>query len=180
MPPRITLLVVVATLCITWIPQGSVEARTDGWRPIVILAESIKAPSALSTKEREDKAYRLAVLIQRKVGKPAPEKVITALANLMNDSDQVVRFWTAGALGQLGPQAAPAIPALEKALEEARAAEPPGQGRTGIHLDDAIQYALEEDQSTKEMRCGPPNPPLRTTGGSVARSLCDGSGTLTA
>ncbi|MEK6337052.1 MAG: hypothetical protein AABM67_19185 [Acidobacteriota bacterium] len=67
----------------------------------------------------------------------------------MSDSDQVVRFWTAVSLENLGPQAAAAIPALEKALEEARAADPPDGFRTGIHLDDAIQQALEKIRRRK-------------------------------
>jgi len=142
--PRITLLSVVSALLVTWIPQDAASAQTDAWRPIITLAESIRAPSTLSAKEREERAYRLADLIPRKVRKPAPEKLITALAYLMDDSDRTVRFWTAGALGQLGPQAASAIPALEKALEEARADDPPGRGRTGIHLDDVIQRSMEK------------------------------------
>ena len=62
---------VIAALCLTWILQGSVAARTVEWRTITMLAESIKAPSSLSTKEREEKAYQLAALIRRKAGKAA-------------------------------------------------------------------------------------------------------------
>jgi len=125
-------------------------AQTDGWRAITMLAESIKAPSSLSTKEREDKAYQLAVLIRRKTGRAAPQKLITDLAALMSDPDQMVRLWTAGALGNLGPQAAAAIPALEKAFDEAQVADPPGGPRTGIHLDDVIQQAMEKIRRRKK------------------------------
>jgi hypothetical protein len=124
--------------------QGPAAARTYGWRTIAALVESIRTPSSLSAKEREDRAYRVADLIQHKSSKAAPEKLITDLAELMSDDNQIIRFWTAGALGNLGPQAAPAIPALEKALKEARAADRPDWGRTGIHLDDAIQLALDK------------------------------------
>jgi len=115
-----------------------------------MLAESIKVPSSLSTKEREDKAYQLAALIRRKAGKAAPQKLIMDLAVLMSDTDQIVRLWTAGALGNLGPQAATAIPALEKAFQEARAADPPNRFRSGIHLDDVIQQALEKIRRRKK------------------------------
>jgi HEAT repeat protein len=115
-----------------------------------MLAESIKAPSSLSTKEREDKAYQLAVLIRRKTGRAAPQKLVTDLAALMSDPDQMVRLWTAGALGNLGPQAAAAIPALEKAFEDAQVADPPGGLRTGIHLDDVIQQAMEKIRRRKK------------------------------
>lgn len=135
---------VIAALCLTCTLQGCVGARTDEWKEITTLAESVKAPSPLSDKEREDKAYQLAVLIRQKVGKPAPKKLIAELADMMSDSDETVRFWTVGALQNLGPQADLAIPALERALAEARAADPPGQGRSGIHLDDAIQHAMEK------------------------------------
>jgi hypothetical protein len=139
---------VIAALCLTYILQGSVAGRTDGWRAITLLAESLKVPSALSTKEREEKAYQLAALIRRKAGKAAPQKLITDLAGLMSDSDQMVRFWTAVSLGNLGPQAAAAIPALEKAFEEARAAEP--RFRSGIHLGDVIQQTLEKIRRRKK------------------------------
>ena len=141
---------VLAALCLTLILQGAVAARTDGWRAITMLAESIKAPSSLSTKEREEKAYQLAVLIRRKAGKAAPPKLITDLAALMSDSNQMVRFWVALALGKLGPQAAAAIPALEKAFEEAQVADPPGGFRTGIHLDDVIHEMLEKIRRRKK------------------------------
>src|SRR5262245_33291005 len=135
---------VAAALSLACILQGSVAARIDGWRRITMLAESIKATSTLTTKERQENAYELATLILRKAGKPAPEKLITDLAGLMSDADQVVRFWAAVSLGNLGPQAAAAIPALEKALEQARTEDPPDRFRTGIHLDDGIQQALDK------------------------------------
>jgi hypothetical protein len=69
---------------------------------------------------------------------------------MMSDNDQVVRAVMASALGSLGPQAAAAIPALEKALEEAQIADPPGGFRTGIHLDDVIQAALEKIRRQKK------------------------------
>src|ERR1041384_371837 len=141
---------VITALCLTWSLQGSFVAQTDEWRAITMLAESIKAPSSLSTQEREDKAYQLAVLIRRKTGRAAPQKLVTDLAALMSDPDQMVRLWTAGALGNLGPQAAAAIPALEKAFEEAQVADPPGGPRTGIHLDDVIQQALKKIRRPKK------------------------------
>ena len=115
-----------------------------------MLAESIRAPSSLSTKEREDRAYQLANLIRRKAGTAAPQKLITDLAALMSDTDQMVRAWTAASLGHLGPQASAAIPALEKAFEEARVADPPGRFRSGIHLDDVTEHALGKIRRRKK------------------------------
>ncbi|HKO96584.1 MAG TPA: hypothetical protein VJU86_06320 [Pyrinomonadaceae bacterium] len=141
----------IAALCISCVLQGSVTARPDGWRAITILVESLKESSSLSAKERGEKAYQLATLIRRKAGKPAPKKLITDLADLMSDADTMVRAWTAGSLGNLGPQAAAAMPALEKAFEEAQAADPPDRPRTGIHLDDVIQQALEKIDGRKKL-----------------------------
>lgn len=141
---------VIAALCLTCVLQGPVAAQTEGWQAITMLVESLKVPSALTTEEREEKASQLATLIRRKAGKPAPKSLITDLAGLMSDSDQLVRAWTAGSLGNLGPQAAEAIPALEKAFEEARATDPPGHFRSGIHLDDVIQQALEKIRRRKK------------------------------
>lgn len=135
---------IVAALCLMWMLQGAVAAQTDRWRAVTMLAESIRAPSSLSTSEREDKAYQLANLIQRKAGRAAPQKLITDLAMLMSDTDQIVRLWAAAALGNLGLQAAAAIPALEKAFGEAQIADPPSRARSGIHLDDVILQALEK------------------------------------
>lgn len=134
----------VASLTLAWVVEAPVAAQTDGWQTITTLVESIKTPSSLPVKERRGRARQFAVLIHDKTGKTAPEKLITDLAGVMSDSDQVVRFWTAGALGNLGPQAVAAIPALERAFAEAQAADPPGRARSGIHLDDVIQRAMDK------------------------------------
>ena len=141
---------IIAALCLACVLQASATAQPDRWRAVTLLVESIKAPSTLSTKEREEKASQFAALIRRKGGRPAPEKLITDLADLMSDADVMVRAWTAGSLGNLGPQAKAAIPALEKAFEEAQAADPPNRPRTGIHLDDVIQQALDKIRARKK------------------------------
>jgi hypothetical protein len=122
----------VTALAFVWVLQGPAIAGTSGWRTVAALVASIKMPSTLEAKEREDRAYQVADLIQRKAGKAAPANLVTDLADLMSDEDQVIRFWTAGALGNLGPQSAAAIPSLEKAFKEARAADPTGGGRAFI------------------------------------------------
>jgi len=105
-----------------WFLEGPAIARTPGWGAITSLVESISTPSSLPPKEREERAQRVAVLIHDKAGETAPEKVVTALADLMSDGQQTIRLWTAIALGNLGPQAAAAIPALKRAFKEARSA----------------------------------------------------------
>jgi hypothetical protein len=147
---RTTSLKILTALCLVSVLQVSLAARTDEWRAITLLTESIRTPATLTANDRQEKARELAALIRRKAGKPAPEKLITDLAGLMSDSDQLVRFWVAVSLGYLGPQAAAAIPALEKALEQARIEDPPDRTRTGIHLDDGIQQALEKIRRRKK------------------------------
>jgi PBS lyase HEAT-like repeat len=43
---------------------------------------------------------------------------IKLLVDMLSDRDDSVRYWIAMALGYIGPRAQPAVPALEKALQE--------------------------------------------------------------
>ena len=67
---------------------------------------------------RTEQAHELAGLVRKKARETAPKSVVRALADLMADRDDSVRYWIAMALGYLGPQASDAVPALEKALRE--------------------------------------------------------------
>lgn len=141
---------VIPALCIVVSLQCPTVAQTDRWRAVTDLIDTLKTPSSLSSREREDKASQLATLIRCQKGQAAPQNVILDLAALMSDADPLVRAWTAGALGNLGPQAAAAITALEKAFAEAQAADPPNGFRSGIHLDDVIEQALKKIRRSKK------------------------------
>lgn len=62
---------------------------------------------------------------------------IDALARLMRDSDDSIRLWIADALGQLGPSASRAMPALVQALKERPCANAPATSAGAIRV--AIQ-----------------------------------------
>jgi hypothetical protein len=78
---------------------------------------------------------------------PAPDQLdpgtIDQVASLLSDANLLVRFWAAAALGLIGPTAMRAVPALEKALEEAEIFENSGFLYFGPSQVDVIQIALE-------------------------------------
>jgi HEAT repeat protein len=116
-------------------PGRSFALPPDEWGPVMALVEKIKAEPAVNP--RTDQAEKLAVVVRRKKGHAAPKNVIRALADLMADRDDSVRYWVAGALGFLGPQAAGAIPALQTALTEI-------EGKRGSKTSEsAIRLALK-------------------------------------
>jgi HEAT repeat protein len=96
--------------------SGSAANPTEEWEAVTTLVDRIKAEAAVTP--RTEQAQKLAGLVRSKTGKVAPKRVIRALAGLMEDRDDSVRYWAAMALGYMGPQATDAIPALEKALKE--------------------------------------------------------------
>ena len=111
------------------------NSRSDEWDAVLSLVERIKAEPAIT--RRTGQAEALSDVVWKKAGKPAPRRAIRALAGMMEDRDDSVRYWMAMALGYLGPQAADAIPALEKALEEI-------EGRRGSKTSEsAIRLALK-------------------------------------
>jgi hypothetical protein len=108
---------------------------TDEWEPVLRLVEKIKEEPAVNS--RTEQAEKLAHVVREKEGKKAPKGVIRAIADLMTDRHDSVRYWAATALGYLGPQAADAIPALQKALKEI-------EGRRASKTSEsAIRLALE-------------------------------------
>ncbi|WP_425601530.1 hypothetical protein [Dyella humicola] len=52
----------------------------------------------------------------------------------MRDQDDAIRGWIAGALGQLGPRAKRAVPALVKALEDRPCENAPAVSASAIRL----------------------------------------------
>jgi HEAT repeat protein len=121
----------------------------DTWRKEVQLADKVKAapPSA----DRGEIARRLERLIDRKRSRIAPKELVDRLIDLMGDENGQVRAWVAVALGDLGPRATAAIPALEKAREEDEALlEKIGGVRTGIWVMDAVDVALKKVRGEKK------------------------------
>jgi hypothetical protein len=98
------------------VAQAAIAATPERWQKITRLVEKIKNES--SAKERGEEVERLASLVEKRAREAVPESVVADLTSLMSHRDDHVRYWTAMALGYLGPQAASSIPALENALKE--------------------------------------------------------------
>jgi hypothetical protein len=112
----VTVWIAVAALVGLLSESGWAANRTDEWDPVMRLVEGIKAESTVTPRTKQ--AQELADLVRKEARQIAPKRVVRALGGLMEDRDDSVRYWIATALGYLGPQAAAAIPALEKALKE--------------------------------------------------------------
>ena len=125
----------LVALAVLFTPGWSFARPADDWGSVLALVEKIEAEPAVSP--RTDEAQRLASAVRSKKGRAAPKNVIQSLADLMADRDDSVRYWVAGALGFLGPQAAAAIPALQTALKEV-------EGKRGDKTSEsAIRLALK-------------------------------------
>jgi HEAT repeats len=145
---KTTILGSVVALTIVGI-QPPLLASHDPWRKVVELADEVK--SAPPSADRGEMARRLELLIKRKRRRTASKELVDKLINLMSDENGQVRSWVAVALGDLGPQAAPAIPALEKAREEDEALlRKIGGGRSGIWVMDAVDVALKRIRGEKK------------------------------
>lgn len=70
-------------------------------------------------------------------------QTISQLTDLLRDRDDVVRFWAATALGNIGTLAITAVPALERALQEA-AGKYTNSIPPSLYSADAINGALEK------------------------------------
>ena len=128
--------------------QPPLLASQERWRKEVELADKVKV--AASTVVRGDMARSLERLINRKRRRIAPKELVDKLIDLMRDENLQVRFWVALALGDLGPQATPAIPALEKARDEDEALLKKIGGRSGIWVIDAVDVALKKIRGEKK------------------------------
>jgi hypothetical protein len=138
---RTTILGAFLALMIVGVQAPSLASQ-DPWRKEVELADKVKV--AASSVKQGEMARRLEGLINRKRRKIAPKELVDKLIDLMSDENKQVRLWVALALGDLGPQAAPAIPALEKAREEDEALLKEIGGRSGIWVMDAVDVALKK------------------------------------
>jgi HEAT repeat protein len=107
--------------------------------PIEILIRKIYREPPGDARDADVQA--LAVLAKREAPNGVGRKVVDDIAGFLLDSDDVVRYWAAAALGFLGAQAESAIPALERALRER-------EGKKGSKSSaSAIRLALERIRS---------------------------------
>jgi hypothetical protein len=93
-------------------------AAPEPWQPVQELVTKIKQEPSI--RERTEDAYRLVKSVKERAQQKIPDRLLSEITSLMGDRDDSVRYWTATALGYLGPQATAAIPALERALEEVK------------------------------------------------------------
>lgn len=93
--------------------------------------------SEQSASLRIHEAEELAQWIAGPMPKSVSDSDIDALATLMGDSDDAIRFWAAGALGELGQRASRAMPMLLGALAERPCENVPMASAAAIRL--AIQ-----------------------------------------
>lgn len=107
------------------IEEGKVQApmkvnASSGSSLTEQLKEAIsKVRMGSSVDSRTHAAEHLASLTQKLDREDVREQTIQDLISLLDSPDDSVRFWVAGALGNLGPSAKAAIPKLEKLLPEA-------------------------------------------------------------
>jgi uncharacterized protein (DUF2336 family) len=95
-----------------------------------------------SPRKRSDLAEQLALLVRQAEPAKFDAKVVDDMAALLDDSEPSVRIWAAGALGNIGPYATRAVPALEKALREEEAASASQLFVPALGEDVIIRHAL--------------------------------------
>lgn len=139
---RINLMLLVALCWLSTMPVR-VQGEQPQVRDIVPLIEKIEHETDSNT--RTDLASELAKLVsQVRTSDQIDDKVIDDIATLLSDRDDSVRLWVALALGQLGPRANRAVPALERALQEAEAEDQANIKGPSLSSADGIRAALEK------------------------------------
>ncbi len=97
-------------------PRSSRAEHSTEATHVVSVVEKIRAePSGMG---RTSDAERLCDAVKRTEGRDVSDADIDALASLMSDRDDSVRYWIACSLGFVGPRAKRAVPQLEEALKE--------------------------------------------------------------
>ncbi len=101
-----------------------------------------------TSQRRGDDAMALADVVRDHASVASDPEIIRRLVVLLGDVNDAVRGGAAAALGFIGPKAASAIPALEKAYEERKDQSGP------LGSSEAIKLALERIRKPS----GPPEP----------------------
>lgn len=105
-------------LCAVVVLLSDVRAATGGTMA-QITATITLVRNGKTADIRVQSAERLAKLTRGVDPKTVDDRTVNGLVSLLDTSDDAVRFWVATAIGNLGPRAKAAIPALKKILPEA-------------------------------------------------------------
>jgi hypothetical protein len=98
------------------------DGATELTSKIELMIDHIKAER--SSTVRTEVVQRLSAMLQHQDYSDVDileARPIDDIAGLLSDRDDSVRYWAAMALGQIGPPAGRAVPALERALREVEA-----------------------------------------------------------
>lgn len=96
------------------------------------IGEAIARVHLVSDGDERFKEIQRIAIVLRGDSSGIVERDVIALAALMRDPDDGVRRWAAVALGNIGPRAAAAVPALQAALPEVDCLWAPASSRSGI------------------------------------------------
>lgn len=133
---------------------ATVEADySDQVKPLLVQARSASTDQQriIATKELSEVIGHM----EAKSRNGLPPELIDDLCALLQDRSDAVRLYAAIALGNIGPRASPAIPALRDALKRAKV--PAGQLGPDLGSDAAIPIAIDKIQgkTSKESAGGP-------------------------
>lgn len=114
--------ITVGILLLAWFSAMSASASSRPERQSDTVANIERLITQIQTEQspriRWDLAQQLSDLVRRADPADINTDVIDHIAGLLSDRADFVRLWAAVALGNIGPPARRAIPALEKALSE--------------------------------------------------------------
>ncbi len=140
-------------LCGACLPMPLVFAgRADDTKVLKDLREMVAKVRAMSgpSMARTNAAEAISRLTSNIDPKKVDDKTLRDLVTLLDIPDGSVRGWVAGALGNLGPRAKMAVPALLRVIREAGCPKI----ATGVRSSDAARVALKRIGVTPPPRCG--------------------------
>lgn len=128
--PEMRFLPVILAISMAGSAPALSQSRADGDR-INIREEVVRIQSNSDPEIRYKAIKRLAFDLHDDSSRVV-ESDVMALTELLRDSNDLVRHWTALALGQIGPRASLAVPALQDALLEVQCVRASNNSRFGI------------------------------------------------
>ncbi|WP_211441835.1 HEAT repeat domain-containing protein [Collimonas humicola] len=148
-----TILLLSLTLGIAFAQNDNkVKGQQDSMTTVIKIEGLIaKTTSELPDSDRAAFARQLPDLIKQADKSDISNELIDKIATLLSDREDVIRLYAAVTLGNIGPNAVRAVPALERALKEAQnfSNSPKDAFGTGLYSSDAIVPALERIQNLK-------------------------------
>jgi len=114
--PHIRYLAVTFALSFLFCPAAQAKGRPVDKKQLAETMSKVRK-GEISTL-RTDAAEHLAELTRRVDPNSVDDATLAEMISLPNTSEDSVRFWVAASLGNLGPHAKAAIPALLKLLPE--------------------------------------------------------------